>query len=357
MTYSRLLILALVIVACGVQRASAQLLNPGEPTRAGTFGGSSGFGSGEVGTSMLGSMYSGDQTNDAWGPQQAKPTGPSWGNNSGNSFCADCSSIWDELTFFAGIDGSKQPQDFGVNANLGAQFNANWGIPVWKDYGIGLQVGTGLVATGNTLQFFEFIGEPTGRTQSYTTIGMFQRTQNGFAYGLVYDFLYETSYDSFALGQWRLRASYDWGPCDQFGITANIASLEDTGIIGGFIPVTLRPISQATAYWRHYWETGAQTSLWLGLSEGHAEHHLIGGPAPNQDDTLVIGADMLAPLSDHFALYGEVNLMMPTDTGTVDAFVGIQWFPGGNAKGARRGRYAPLLPMAAPTSFNVDLQP
>jgi hypothetical protein len=49
---------------------------------------------------------------------------------------AELSTDWrywswgDELTLFGGLDGSKQPQDFGVNANLGGQAHFNWGLPL-----------------------------------------------------------------------------------------------------------------------------------------------------------------------------------------------------------------------------------
>jgi len=360
MSYAHKLSLALIFLSLCPGLAYSQWFGSGEAEGGFSSGDASatgGFGSGEVGTSIFGgSLFGGQQQTDVWGAPQGNNS-PFATSSFSNSFGDDCVSIWDELTFFAGLDGSKQPQDFGVNANLGAQFHVNWGIPVWQDYGVGLQIGTSLVATENALQMFDLLGEATTRTQSYTTIGMYQRTQNGFAWGFVYDFLNETSYDTFSLGQWRLRASYDWGPCDQFGITVNISSFDDTGFVGGLIPVTLRPISQGTAYWRHYWETGAQTAFWIGLAEGHSEHNLVTGPAPNQDEVIVIGADILVPLNDYLAIYGETNLMMPANTGTVDAFLGIQWFPTGGAKQARRGGFAPLLPMAAPTSFSVDLQP
>jgi hypothetical protein len=322
--------LLFVSLACflGAARISAQTLGTGE------------------------SFFGGSQQTDAWGA----PQDSGWGSPGSNSFCSDCVTIWDELTFFAGLDGSKQPQDFGVNANLGAQFHVNWGLPVWQEYGIGAQIGTGLVTTGNAVQVYELLGEATGRTQSYTTVGMFQRTQNGWAWGLVYDFLNETSFDQFSLGQWRMRIAYDWGDCDQIGMTANIASQSAAGIFGAATPVTLEPISQGTIFWRHFWETGAQTTFWIGIADSHGENNAVTGPAPNTGNVLVFGADILAPLTDHLAIYGEANLMMPADTGTVDAFLGVQWFPWGGANAARRGQFAPLLPMAAPTTFSVDLQ-
>jgi len=113
-------------------------------------------------------------------------------------------SLFDEISFLFAIDGSKQPHDFGVNANLGGNASVNWGIPVFKEFGIGAQFGTGITASASAVRVFELLGESTGRTQSYTTLGMFQRTESGFSWGFAHDFLYQKSYDSFRLGQMEL---------------------------------------------------------------------------------------------------------------------------------------------------------
>ena len=264
--------------------------------------------------------------------------------------------LFDELTFFGGIDGSKQPQDFGVNANLGGQVHVNWGLPLIEQWGLGMQLGTGLVASGNAVRVYDLLGETTGRTQHYTTLGVFQRCDAGFAWGVAYDWLREDSFDNFTLGQWRVRGQYDLGFHDQVGVTVNIADRSDNGLFLNSVPVTLRPITQGTGFWRHIWQTGTQTTVWAGVAEGHGENNAVTGPAPAKGESFVFGADILAPLNNYVAIYGETNLMMPADTGTVDAFLGLQFYPTGRAKLARRTPFAPLLPMAAPTTFSVDLE-
>ncbi len=265
------------------------------------------------------------------------------------------SGLLEELTFFLGVDGSKQPQDFGVNALIGGQASVNWGIPLIDHLGIGAQIGTGITAASNAVQVYELLGETTGRTQSYTTVGLFQRFDNGFSWGFGHDFLYQKYYDDFSLSQWRVSGSHYVTGCDQVGITTMLNSKSATGTFGASTSVTLSPITQAHIYWRHYWETGAQTSLWFGMAEGHGEDNAVTGPAPPKDEQFLFGADILAPLSAHLAIYGETNIMMPADTGTVDAFLGIQWSPGRYSVDARRGRFSPLLPLASPVSFAVDL--
>ena len=271
--------------------------------------------------------------------------------------CDPCGGWFDELTLFGGLDGSKQPQDFGANANLGGHVHFNWGVPVSDERGIGLQIGSTIIATDNAVQVYELLGEATTRFQNFTTVGLFQRTASGFAWGFAYDFLNEDSFDDFSLSQWRLRGAYDLGPCDQIGVTVNLGDRSDSGTFNGPTPanVRLRAIDQGSLYWRHWWQTGVQTTSWIGIAEGHSENNAVTGPAPAFDESLLIGADILAPLNNHFALYGETNLIFPADTGTVDAFMGIRFFPGGGARRARRGRFAPLLPVATPTSFSTDL--
>lgn len=79
------------------------------------------------------------------------------------------------------------------------------------------------------------------------------------------------------------------------------------------------------------------------------------GPATGFNDVVVFGAEFLSPLNSHMAIYGETNLMMPADTGTVDAFLGVMLFPVGGARHPRRGDFSPMFSVGAPKSFSADL--
>lgn len=262
---------------------------------------------------------------------------------------------WEETTLLAALDGSKQPQDFGVNANLGGQAAINTAFPVFEAWGIGVQAGSSIIASSNAVRVYELLGEETGRTQSFTTLGVFQRTDSGFGWGFVHDFLYEKSFESFQLGQWRVRGSYLFNPRNEVGVNAAFRSNSDTGVFGASTPVTLRPIDQGSVYLRHYWKTGAQTTGWFGIADEHSENNAVTGPSASKNNPFLFGADVLMPLTSSLAIYGETNIIMPSDTGTVDAFLGIQWYPGGNVFRARRGRYSPMMSLASPTTFSVDL--
>ncbi len=261
----------------------------------------------------------------------------------------------EQLSFFSGIDGSKQPQDYGVNANLGLQFRCQYAAPLVEQCGLGFQVGSSLVSTDNAVRVFELLGEDRDRLQSFTTVGLFQRVGR-WGWGGVFDYLYQDGFDESSLGQVRTRLSYDVTASTQVGVTARIRAFDDRAEFLGN-PVTLRSINQGSFFLRHFFETGVQTTCWLGLAEEHGESNAAFGPAPSRADSFVFGADFVAPLNDSFAIYGETNLISPADTGTVDAFLGLAWYPFVSAKTAHLARFSPILPVAAPTSFAVDLLP
>ncbi|MGB7326484.1 MAG: DUF6666 family protein, partial [Rubripirellula sp.] len=190
---------------------------------------------------------------------------------------------------------------------------------------------------------------------NYTTVGMFQRVGR-WGWGGVFDHLYQDGFDKSSLGQFRGRVSLDVTDSTQVGVTGRFRAFDDKAEFLGD-QVTLRSINQGSFFIRHFFETGVQSTWWFGLVDEHGESNAVTGPSQAHDNALVIGADFVAPLNDSLALYGETNLITPADTGTVDAFFGIVYYPFANAKIAHRSRWAPMLPTAAPTSFSVDLLP
>lgn len=255
---------------------------------------------------------------------------------------------------FAGLDGSKQPQDLGVNANLGGHFHANWGVPISEEHGLGAQLGAATLVTGNAVRVYELVGEVNDRTQFYSTAGLFQRLENGFSWGAVYDFLHQDSYGRFNLSQWRMRGAYAINDAHEVGATVILSGQDDVGEFAT-ARVNLDAINQYTVFWRHYWESAAQTTFWIGCADGHSETNAVTGFSDPAGTVLVVGADILMPLNEHLVLYGETNLIMPSDTGTVDAFLGFQWYPWGSGYKNRRTRFAPVLPLASPTQMAVDV--
>lgn len=263
--------------------------------------------------------------------------------------------LLEHLSLFAGIDGSKQPQDYGVNANLGGRTHINWSGPLISEFGIGMQVGTALQWSDNAVRVYELLGQSTTRFQNYATIGLFQNVSDRLRWGVVYDHLYEDSYDQISLSQIRSRVSFHATDRVEVGSTVHLGVSEETASFGSST-VELSPINQATMYLRGFFPTGVTGTGWIGLAEGHGESNAVTGFSPAAGTSLVFGADFTAPLTQSLAIYGETNLMMPADTGTVDAFLGLVWCPKSNGHFAG-GKYSPLMPLAAATSMSIDLRP
>jgi hypothetical protein len=260
----------------------------------------------------------------------------------------------DTLSLFIGLEGSKQPQDFGVNAQFGGRTSVNWGAPLVESWGLGAQIGTSLNATADAVQVMQRTEGTSGRTQNFTTAGVFQRTSNGFDWAVAYDFLYENYYDRFNLGQWRLKLAYEFNVANELGVWATISDHSDQGTYAG-IPVTLRPISQTNLYYRHTWCNYIDTTIWGGVADEHGQVNAVLGDLNTMKNQFTFGADLYIPLSDHLAIYGQGNFITPASSGTVDSYLGVEYFPHGGARGARRAQFAPLLPVAGSPTFATDL--
>lgn len=261
----------------------------------------------------------------------------------------------DNFSVFTGLEGSKQPQDFGVNAHFGGRVATNLGIALNRDLGIGFQIGTSINASASAVQVLELIGAGTGRVQSFTTVGIFQRTDGGLVWGIGYDFLYQEYTDVATLGQVRTRLGYQFTETNEIGVRAMIATQDAENVDFGGVDVTLEAIDQAHLYYRKFWASQGYTECWIGIAEGHSEANIVTGDRPELDAQFLFGSSFHQPLNNYLALYGEANIMMPTDTGTVDAFLGFEFYPGGGAWCSQHNRYNPALGVASNTSFSVNL--
>lgn len=277
-----------------------------------------------------------------------------------NAMCDEChpqscGTWFDGLELFAGLDGSKQPQDFGVNAHFGGRLHANWGIPVFQDSGIGIQIGTAVTQSDHAVAVTEALEGSSSRTQSFITAGVFQRSCSGWNWGVVYDYLYEDDYDMVSLSQIRGTISYELNECNEVGFIG-MAPLNGADVDWAGNALYLRPLAQGRFFWRHWWQSGVQTTTWLGMSESHGQDNAALGAGVETGEVLVFGADFQAPLNDYLALYGEANFVTPADTGTVDAFLGFAFYPGGGAWRWQRRQSTALLPVAGSPSFSTDLR-
>lgn len=260
--------------------------------------------------------------------------------------------LLENLSVFAGIDGSKQPQDLGVNALLGGRVAINWGLPLVEAWGLGLQLGSSVVGSANAVNVFDRVEGTSGRFQSFSTLALFQRFDCGFKWSAGYDLLYEDYYDQFTIGQWRFRSGYDVTNRDEIGVWGALQGFGQTGYFST-IPVRLNAINQGSAYLKHTWKSNVQTMAWAGLVDGHGTVNVALDDPPPDHQRFLFGCNLYAPLNDYLAIWGETNLIFPAKSGTVDAYLGIAFYPGG-AIGANDRKFAPILPVASSASFAVD---
>lgn len=261
----------------------------------------------------------------------------------------------ESFSVFSGLEGSKQPQDFGINAHFGGRVAVNGALPLWREWGLGIQFGTSLNATSNAVQVVERVEGSTGRTQCFSTIGIFQRLDSGWLWAVGYDYLFQDYYDEFGLGQLRGRFGYRIFPDDEVGLQGALHANDASGTFGS-VPVTLRSLNQGSFYYRHWFPNRAMLGIWAGASESHGEVNAALGDLPRTGPQFLFGSDLHIPLGDKLALYGEANFICPADTGTVDAFLGLEFRPFGGQLSNGRSRFAPLLPVANNTTFSTDLR-
>lgn len=262
-------------------------------------------------------------------------------------------SALDNFSVFTGLEASRQPQDLGINANFGGNVSANLGVPLVPSLGLGLQVGTGVNLSKAGVKVLRVVEGTRDRVQWFTTVGLFKRSEGWYA-GAAYDFQLAEYYDRITAGQVRGEVGVGVGACDEFGLLATLAADGDrVDVLDASFRV--RPITQVNAFWNHRWKTGAETRLWLGIAGQHGTDIVLLPDTHRSDPAITFGLQVFVPLNDRMALFGQGNFVTPSDTGTLDAYLGFAYFFGG-AAASRRNRYAPVLAVANNPTFALDLR-
>jgi hypothetical protein len=262
--------------------------------------------------------------------------------------------IFENLSLFVGPDGSKQPQDLGINAEMGVRFAANWGFPISERFKLGAQVGAASNISDGAVHVLDQIGGPGHRTQTFVTMGVFQRPSR-FNWGLVYDLSLERYYDDFRFSQWRGQAGYSVTDSDEVGTWFTKSAHGQDGHLG-LTAVRLDPISQVNAYTRHTWANHAQTTVWVGVANAHSNIVWVLPDNSTSGHMLVYGSALDIPLSERFGVTGAANFITPSGTGTVDAFLGLTFYPGRGGFRAARNTFAPLTTVANNPTMAIDLR-
>lgn len=261
----------------------------------------------------------------------------------------------DNLSFFMGLDGSKQPQDLGINANMGPRFGLNWGFPISRADNLGGQVGVAVNLSDAALHILDQFEGTSRRTQIFVTGGVFQRTPGRVTWAAGFDFQLSDYYDTFMLGQVRGQIGAALSERHEMGAWVTLGVLGADAQVGA-TNIRLEPIAQINGYSSHVWPSNATTVIWAGLAGGHDNIVWNYSEQPRSDWVMAYGAALQMPLSDRFAVAGAANFLSPTSTGTVDALLGVVFYPGGGVmKGAARP-FRPVLPLASNPMMPINMK-
>jgi hypothetical protein len=260
--------------------------------------------------------------------------------------------VWN---LFAAIDASRQPQDLGVNANFGAYGAANAGLPLVPEWNLGIQAGMGGGLSRAGVKVLRVVEGTRARQQLFGTTALFQRG-DGWHWAVGYDLQYSSYFDQFTTGQFRGEAGVAVTENYEFGLWGALRSLSARVQFDDATNFEANPLSQVAFYVERRWEHEARTRMWLGVAESHGTDILVLPDANSSGPVLTFGLEVFIPLNDHVVLFGQGNFITPSDTGTLDAYLGLAWYPGGGAYAARTATCAPVLPVASNPTMALDLR-
>ncbi|MEX0678187.1 MAG: DUF6666 family protein [Pirellulales bacterium] len=307
--------------------------------------------------------------------QQASPSDGAAAAATGSSGCCDngCDACcdycdvgtWRDNTLFSfGGEAYKSlgdasaaiftPPSFMNSAGLVGTVNT--GFSLWSLENIRGQIGA-------SYGVYDFKGRDTVSTssseqQTFVTLGVYKRSEvcygDRVCWGLVYDQFWAHQWGVFAselyVGQLRAIIGYATSEWNEFGLWGVLRTTGDDSVFL-ISPPPVRAMNQYNVYWRHNFDFGGQTMVY------------IGGHDPADIGSWVFGLLGQAPLSDYLALYGNFTFSEPgSASGTVGSIeqewafgAGVTWYFGGKAVSptisGRKG--LPLLPVANNGSFLI----
>ncbi len=283
-------------------------------------------------------------------------------NDCGCNSCGCCTPPWyarcfdwcchflDHSQFFFASDGWKNRLDDDDANNFGSRFGVNIGLPLLPERNIGLQMGT-------SFGLYDLHGREDGNErdsegQGMFTIGLFKRCCldccDPWTWAAVYDYqlhgnVGENGDEFIRLGQFRFLLGRALSECNEVGFWTAISGGDTEWVDGNHV----RVMDQFNVYWRHFYESGADTSFFIGLAE--------------QPGEFVFGFNGTAPLNSRLAMFGSVEYISPSASAGDPGFseevwnvsFGFVFYPGCNAcPGSICGRqWMPVLPVADNGTF------
>jgi hypothetical protein len=271
------------------------------------------------------------------------------------------------LSAFLGYDAFRGHPD-GSWMNNGIHTGLNYGTRLgrFSDWtSIGFQLGGSVGVYDWSGTDYRMRNTDQAEMQGFITGGFFRKPteDSPWSIALVQDWMLNTTFsvmgENPTLGQWRGQIGYAFNEYHEYGLWGAWRGQGDTRQVGGFGPVTWRPVQQLNAYWRYKWhKSAADTWLWFGVPENDR----LTGQGSLGD--YLVGALANVPLSERVMLYSLVTYMHPSSrpgpAGSLEEAwnftVGIAWTMG-SAKPTSTvygNRWMPQLPVANNGTFLVD---
>jgi hypothetical protein len=244
-------------------------------------------------------------------------------------------------------------------------YGNSFGLVSGFNTGVGLGSSRVRAQFGASYGFYDFKGRGFGaevdslEDQIFLTGGVYRRadleSNEQFSWGLVVDGLFTDNWGANAnevdLAQLRGIGGWAINACNELGIWGTLNLSDDRVVITGRGTPHVRAMKQANAYWKHNWEFGADTMLYVGALD-----------SADVGDW-VFGLTGRAPLSDRAGLYGGFNYVTPSvATGIVgdvedswNVNFGIVFYLGGKSVSptVAGNPGLPLLPVANNGSFLI----
>jgi hypothetical protein len=252
--------------------------------------------------------------------------------------------------------------------NNGLMTGLNFGTrlgPVSEWTGIGFQLGSSVGVFDWSGTDYRMRNNDQAEMQGFITSGFFRRAneQSPWTFAIVNDWMFNSTFsvmgENPTLAQWRGSVGYIFNALNEVGVWGAWRGQGDTRNVGGFGPVTWRPVQHVNVYYKYRWpQCGADTSVWFGVPEND---RLRGGGSLGD---YTVGAVTNVPLSDRFQLYALVTYMHPSGRPGPPANLeeawnfttGLAWYFGRTARSSTvAGQcWMPLMPVANNGYFMVD---
>jgi hypothetical protein len=291
--------------------------------------------------------------------------------------CNECPGVGIEL--FSGVECWRNITTGDLQNNAGPVMGGNIGIPIpeLRDYGFGAQLGARYSAADldgrETFDGNQIYDSNEAEQQVFITAGIFRRAYDSdsilsrFSMGIAHDWMITSAYGDFAqspyLGQWRGQVGFALNTYNEVGVGGSLRDRTADKFDANGVAVDYRAINQVSLFWHHTFCSGANSWLSFGIPERTTFPNADGSSNGSLGE-FTLGANLLVPIAQRWALYADAMYMRPSATASAVAAIedeysigfGVVFYPGGNSRtrNVAGNCWMPYLPVANNGTFLVD---